>query len=44
MHHTELTKIIEGLLLAAQRSLDINQIESIFDNENVPLDEINKLA
>jgi segregation and condensation protein B len=41
MDHTKLTKIIEGMLLAAQRSLDINQIESIFDNEKFPLEELN---
>ena len=41
MDHTGLTKIIEGVLLAARRSLDINQIERIFDNENVPLEELN---
>ncbi len=40
MDNKELTKIIEGLLLAAQRSLDINQIEKIFDNDNVPFEEL----
>jgi len=35
MEDSQLTMIIEGVLLAAGRTLDINQIQNIFDKESV---------
>ena len=38
MEDSQLIMIIEGVLLVAGRTLDINQIEKIFDKETSSLD------